>query len=490
MRARVGPRASRRSTRTRRTPARSTNPLARRRSALAGRPDRASSTPSSTRRAGAETRPTSSSSRTQLRAIGAGQNLQVEFTGEAEGPPPETPAPASILGLIAAFFVLLILFRALVPTLIPLLFAIVAVVTAFLLLYLGARFTNFNTIVEILVPMIGLGVGIDYTLFIVTRFRQLLHDGLTPQEAAAAAGATAGRAVIFAGPTVADLDHRPGADRDRLHHEARHRQRPRRAHRGAAWRTRCCPAVLSLLGHKIDRWPARPEADRRLPRGPVPHLGRAPGAGSSSQREASLFLTVLVVLLILASPVLAGAARPGRLRHGAEAADRPARPTTCSRRASGPASPRRSRSSSTCAATTRRRRSWRTPSRACRASPGSCRRSTTPRRRDAASVAIINVYSKYEPQDAKTDDIVSTAARRRDPEDARRLDGQGLRVGPERGLHGHRRQDPEQHAVVPAVRHRRHLRAAGDGVPLAGDRGQGRAHDAARRRWSASASSS
>ncbi len=51
--------------------------------------------------------------------------------------------------------------------------------------------------------MIGLGVGIDYTLFIVTRFRQFLHDGLSPQDAAAAAGATAGRAVIFAGATVA-----------------------------------------------------------------------------------------------------------------------------------------------------------------------------------------------------------------------------------------------------------------------------------------------
>ena len=56
-----------------------------------------------------------------------------------------------------------------------------------MLLFLAARFTHFNTVTEILVPMIGLGVGIDYTLFIVTRFRQYLHDGLPPQEAAAAA---------------------------------------------------------------------------------------------------------------------------------------------------------------------------------------------------------------------------------------------------------------------------------------------------------------
>jgi RND superfamily putative drug exporter len=51
--------------------------------------------------------------------------------------------------------------------------------------------------------MIGLGVGIDYSLFIVTRFRQLLHDGLSPVDAAAEAGASAGRAVLFAGLTVA-----------------------------------------------------------------------------------------------------------------------------------------------------------------------------------------------------------------------------------------------------------------------------------------------
>ena len=85
---------------------------------------------------------------------------------------------SDIIGMIAAFFILMILFRALVPTVIPLVFAIVAVATAFLLLFLAARFTHFNTITEILVPMIGLGVGIDYTLFIVTRFSQLLHDGL------------------------------------------------------------------------------------------------------------------------------------------------------------------------------------------------------------------------------------------------------------------------------------------------------------------------
>jgi putative drug exporter of the RND superfamily len=75
--------------------------------------------------------------------------------------------------------------------------------SAFLLLFILAGLTDINTITPLLVSMIGLGVGIDYSLFIVTRFRQLLHDGLSPVDAAAEAGASAGRAVLFAGLTVA-----------------------------------------------------------------------------------------------------------------------------------------------------------------------------------------------------------------------------------------------------------------------------------------------
>ena len=123
----------------------------------------------------------SSRSRTSCARSATRPGSQVEFTGEAENAPP-TQGISDLIGLLAAFIILLILFRALVPTVIPLLFAIVAVLGAFLILFLAARLTHFNTVTEILVPMIGLGVGIDYTLFIVTRFRQFLHDGLSPQE--------------------------------------------------------------------------------------------------------------------------------------------------------------------------------------------------------------------------------------------------------------------------------------------------------------------
>jgi putative drug exporter of the RND superfamily len=128
--------------------------------------------------------------------------VTVEFNGEAEFPPVEQ-GTSELLGLLAAIIVLLIVFRTFVATLIPIALAITAVASAFLLLYILAGLTDINTVTPILVSMIGLGVGIDYSLFIVTRFRQLLHDGLSPRDAAAEAGASAGRAVLFAGLTVA-----------------------------------------------------------------------------------------------------------------------------------------------------------------------------------------------------------------------------------------------------------------------------------------------
>lgn len=126
----------------------------------------------------------------------------VEYSGEAEFPPVEQ-GTSELLGLLAAIIVLLVVFRTFVAMLIPVALAIVALATAFLLLFILAGLTDINTITPILVSMIGLGVGIDYSLFIVTRFRQLLHDGLSPRDAAAEAGASAGRAVLFAGLTVA-----------------------------------------------------------------------------------------------------------------------------------------------------------------------------------------------------------------------------------------------------------------------------------------------
>src|SRR3954464_3314184 len=128
--------------------------------------------------------------------------VTVEYNGEAEFPPIQQ-GTSELLGLLAAIIVLLVVFRTFVAMLIPIALALTALATAFPLLFILAGLTDINTITPILVSMIGLGVGIDYSLFIVTRFRQLLHDGLSPRDAAAEAGASAGRAVLFAGLTVA-----------------------------------------------------------------------------------------------------------------------------------------------------------------------------------------------------------------------------------------------------------------------------------------------
>jgi putative drug exporter of the RND superfamily len=128
--------------------------------------------------------------------------VTVEYNGDAEFPPIEQ-GTQELLGLLAALLVLIVVFRTFVAIALPIVLALSALATAFLLLFILAGLTDINTITPLLVSMIGLGVGIDYSLFIVTRFRQFLHEGLSPADAAAEAGASAGRAVLFAGVTVA-----------------------------------------------------------------------------------------------------------------------------------------------------------------------------------------------------------------------------------------------------------------------------------------------
>jgi RND superfamily putative drug exporter len=128
--------------------------------------------------------------------------VEAEFNGDAEFPPIEQ-GTQELLGLLAALIVLLVVFRTFTAAAVPIFLALTALATAFILLFILAGLTEINTITPLLVSMIGLGVGIDYSLFIVTRFRQLLHEGLPPVDAAAEAGASAGRATLFAGLTVA-----------------------------------------------------------------------------------------------------------------------------------------------------------------------------------------------------------------------------------------------------------------------------------------------
>ncbi|MFI1014405.1 MMPL family transporter [Streptomyces sp. NPDC020965] len=135
-----------------------------------------------------------------LRAAG----VEVEYGGPlGELARPETGDHTSeIIGFAVAIVVLLIGFGSVVAALLPLVTALICVVCGLALLGLLAAAFTFATVSPTLATMIGLGVGIDYALFLVTRHRQHLMDGRDPVTAAGRATATSGHAVLLSGGTV------------------------------------------------------------------------------------------------------------------------------------------------------------------------------------------------------------------------------------------------------------------------------------------------
>ncbi len=109
---------------------------------------------------------------------------------------------SEVIGLIAAVIILLIAFGSVLAMGLPILTAILGIAGGFALVGLLSNLTVAPEFTTQLAAMIGLGVGIDYALFIVTRYRQGLHDGLDPHRSVVLALDTAGRAVLFAGATV------------------------------------------------------------------------------------------------------------------------------------------------------------------------------------------------------------------------------------------------------------------------------------------------
>lgn len=129
--------------------------------------------------------------------------LQVELGGSAVA---LTEAPAlhlsEAVGVLVAALVLFLAFGSLAASLLPIATALVSVGTAYAGIVLLGHVMNVADFAPMLGMLIGLGVGIDYALFIVTRHRRGLRGGLSVHEAAREAVATTGRAVVFAGATV------------------------------------------------------------------------------------------------------------------------------------------------------------------------------------------------------------------------------------------------------------------------------------------------
>jgi len=120
-------------------------------------------------------------------------------TGDDGGPGVVLEA---ILGGAGALLVLAFVFASLLAF-VPLLMAVVSIMTTFLLLLGLTQVTAVSPIVQFLIALVGLGVAIDYSLLVVSRWREERAHGHTGDEAVQRAMETAGRAVVFSGVTVA-----------------------------------------------------------------------------------------------------------------------------------------------------------------------------------------------------------------------------------------------------------------------------------------------
>jgi putative drug exporter of the RND superfamily len=129
--------------------------------------------------------------------------VKVDYGGPlGQAAKPDASEIGEAVGILAAILVLLIGFGSVYAAGLPIVSAVTGVVTGLGLLSLVAASTTFASVSPTLALMMGLGVGIDYALFLTTRHRQLLMDGSTPVDAAAHTVATSGRAVITAAVTV------------------------------------------------------------------------------------------------------------------------------------------------------------------------------------------------------------------------------------------------------------------------------------------------
>ena len=231
------------------------------------------------------------------RAAGLDAELSKSISGA------QSPEGHEGIGLFVAVIVLLVAFGSVIAAGIPIGTALFGIFIGLSLIGLMAGAADVPAVSTLLATMIGLGVGIDYSLFVVTRHRGFLHDGHPPVEAAGLANATSGSAVLFAGTTVVialaglRLAGIPGI-----------------AVMGLASAVvvvvamlaavTLLPALLGLAGDRIDRF----------------HIGRRPSTASApssaaftwsarwahvvSRRPWRFLLASLAVLLVLAVPVM------------------------------------------------------------------------------------------------------------------------------------------------------------------------------------------
>ena len=107
-----------------------------------------------------------------------------------------------VVGIPAAIIIMIVVFGALLVTVVPVVLALLSIVIAVAITALVGQVWEFSFFVTNVIAMIGLAVGVDYSLFIVSRYREERRRGLDKMDAIAIAAPTAGRAVFFSGMTV------------------------------------------------------------------------------------------------------------------------------------------------------------------------------------------------------------------------------------------------------------------------------------------------
>ena len=225
--------------------------------------------------------------------------VQVELAGGwfSEGGMPKS----ELFGLLAAALILVVAFGSIVAAGVPILTAVVGVGVAMAGVSLWANVLDTASFTPQVAAMIGIGVGIDYALFILTRYRAALARGKEREDAVAEAMGTAGRAVVFAGCTVVvSLLGMLVMGLSFLH--------------GLAVGTSCAvlvavlaavtlvPALLGVLGRRIDSL----RLGRRRPAATSTATGFWAGWARLVQRRPAMVAGAgLAVLLLAAAPALA-----------------------------------------------------------------------------------------------------------------------------------------------------------------------------------------
>ena len=131
-----------------------------------------------------------------------GDGLRIELGGYPVEKVERSEAGSESVGLLAALLILMVAFGSALAAGLPLVVAGLGLGVALGGVWLAANVVDVPDFGVQIATMIGIGVGIDYALFIVTRYRSALAQGHPPRQAVAIAGSTAGRAVVFAGSTV------------------------------------------------------------------------------------------------------------------------------------------------------------------------------------------------------------------------------------------------------------------------------------------------